>query len=145
MYTRQLAQAILIRLHERQWNPYLSNHILRVGRDSVICQGPAQRLVVKGSYILFPRISHSNSPQEVIGALDILVAKLTEAVLKKEMSQRGLPVLQELPSISLQGRQHTLEGFTFHPESVKTYTPTGLVVSYEDFFKGLATLVRGVT
>ncbi|MDP1694107.1 MAG: hypothetical protein Q8L34_01060 [Candidatus Woesearchaeota archaeon] len=141
MYTSRIAQHILIKLHERQWNPYLSNHIMTLGRDAIIRQGPALRLQVKGAYTLFPRISNSNNPQDVIGALDLLVTRLTEPE-RARLQDKNLPAI--LPSITLQGQQHTLEGFRFHSESVKTYTPTGLVVPYEDFLTALTTLVRGV-
>ena len=127
MYSRNIAHRILIKLHERRWNPYSSNHILARGRDTIIRQGPAQRLEVRGSYVLFPQIAEPREPVEVIEALDHLVIKLGA-----------------LPTITFDGKHHVFEGFTFHPESVKTYTPPGLVVGYEVFLAGLETLVRGV-
>ena len=127
MYSPQIARTILHKLHEREWNPYLSTHILHDGRDQVIRQGPAQKLEVHGRYVLLPRIWNSRDPEEVMDAVERLAVRLK----------------REMPTITFGNGQYVICGFTLWPHAVKTHTPEGLVIPYELFLSGLETLVRG--
>lgn len=132
LYDEQTERKILYKLHERQWNPYSSNQIHVVGRDRVIQQGPASRLQLHGSYTLWPRIANSCDPQEVMEALDRLIAKLGG----------------QLPAILFQDQIYTLSGFTLHPAVVKLHaagphSSKPLTLTPARFLRTLDTLVRG--
>lgn len=125
-YDPQIARAILFKLHDRHWNPYHSNHVSRLGQEQVIQEGPARRLLLHGSYTLWPKIANSRDPQEVMAVFDRLTARLGD-----------------LPTISFQDQNYVLSGFTLHSVVVRLHASEALTLYYQKFLRSLDTLVRG--
>ena len=143
-YDPQIARAILFKLHERHWNPYHSNHVSRLGQEQVIQEGPARRLLLHGSYTLWPKIANSRDPQEVMAAFDRVATRLQQLAASTEINDsKQDDALTGFPTISFQDQRYTLSGFTLHPVVVRLHASKPLTLYYQKFLRSLDTLVRG--
>ena len=113
---------------ERGWNLYDSTNLDGNSRgcDGTIRNGPVSKLAVGCRYALMPATGESNSPRDVLAALESVAVALN----------------REMPTILLHGQRHPLTGFRIiSTDKVKVNTPDGQQhISYRQAVEAAGTL-----
>ena len=126
IYTPEIGERILEKIHRKGWNVYNVNNLNVIGGDETIRQNFSEVLDVGNKYLLMPIAQDPRNPEEVYNELEILAQGRN----------------REMPTIQIGLANHPLTGFTLWPECVKVITPEGTVIPYDFFLESLNSIVE---
>ncbi|MFH1332605.1 MAG: hypothetical protein ABIH63_04980 [archaeon] len=127
VYSKELADDIFNRFHDKGWNFYKSERLTEKGNPVVtVSKGLVDKLEQDVRYVLLPAATNPTSYEEVMNALDDLSKKLN----------------RELPTITVLAQKLPLSGLTLGQNAVKLHTPSGDHVSYSALLDSLDSIIQ---